>query len=281
MAQSFEVTREGLKLSYVRFLSDSAAGLILLLLLSVAYVLKKPMPIVGTDWLGVIPKDPSTELKVFLFIMAFILATPLGLMLNGISWFLLGGINIWLLKFWTWLPHRISLPVAATRRSYLAEETMRFFRLTPSDASRTVLPDGSNSDEQSGEGDGASPSATRTQNLYEMVNYYKALLSIYYPFYYDQLEAVRGLSLFSRNLSLLAMVAVPYCYLTLGETRSGNLAMGLFILLLLFNCLLEYYQCLKVLFMVYTLSSDLHSTGPFHEAIVTNLIERSAKLRSP
>ena len=72
MSQGFELTKEGVKLSYVRFLSDSAAGYIFLLLFGVAIVLEQPMPFIGKSWLKAIPCNQSTEVKIFLFFISFL-----------------------------------------------------------------------------------------------------------------------------------------------------------------------------------------------------------------
>jgi hypothetical protein len=277
MSQNFEVTREGIKLSYVRFLSDSAAGYILLLLIGVAFSLRLPMPFVGTSWLKVIPAHLNTEDKIFLFFISFLIATPLGLTLNGISWFLLGALPVWLLGIWgkplrigalgnrqTSLLGEIRLLInivlffaaefliTGTRRSYHADRTVHFFRLGSSHSKR----------------------------LYEQANFYEELLSIYFPFYYAQLEPIRGLRRFIRSLSFLALIVLIYSFFTVSNASTIYLALVGFGILLLFNSLLEYYQCLKVLFMTYTLASDLHANNPSRDEIVRNLIVLSARLRS-
>lgn len=277
MTQNFEVTKEGIKLSYVRFLSDSAAGYILLLLVGIAFSLRLPMPFVGTTWLKVIPAHLNPEDKVFLFFISFLIATPLGLTLNGISWFLLGALHVWLLSIWG-KPLIIDAPnnnqassieemrlfinvalffvasflITGTERSYHADKTIHFFRL----------------------------GSTRTKRLYEQANYYEELLSIYFPSYYAQVEPVRGLRRFIRSLSFLALIVLIYSFFTVRNAQTGYLALFVFGTLLLFNSLLEYYQCLKILFMTYTLSSDLHSSNPSRDQIVGNLIGLSTRLRS-
>jgi hypothetical protein len=252
MGQTFEVTKEGIKLSYVRFLSDSAAGYILLLLFGVAFSLRLPMPFWGMAWLNIIPGHLGTEDKVFLFFISLLIATPLGLTLNGISWFLLGALHVWLLRFWEWLPTRASFLVLGTRRSYQVDKTAQFLHLHSSPPSEPI---------------------------YEQANYYEQILSIYFPTYYDQLEPVRGLRLFIRSLSLLALVTSMYSFLTLCDVHTGKLTLIVFGFLLLFSSLLEYYQCSKVLFMVYSLSSSLHSLDPSREKIVEHLIGLGEKLR--
>ena len=124
------------------------------------------------------------------------------------------------------------------------------------------------------------PSALSAKKFYTEANYYEAILSIYFPTYYDQLEPARGLRRFTRSLALLLLMTSLYCFITLRQARIGVFTLILFALFLLFNSLLEYYQWLKVFFMVYSLSSDLHSGNPSREEIVKNLKEISVKLRT-
>src|SRR6185295_10625620 len=138
MSQSFELTKEGIKLSYLRFLSDSAGGFVLLVLLGLAYSRGLPLPLLGDSWLDMIPKEPKelstgfrTEFRVFFLVLTFLIATPLGLMLNGISFFLLGTLSARFVSFWeqrgqsSWL----SFLIDRTRKKYRAQDTASFFRL--------------------------------------------------------------------------------------------------------------------------------------------------------
>lgn len=252
MSQSFELTKEGVKLSYVRFLSDSAAGYIFLLLFGVAFVLKLPMPFVGTSWLNIIPPEPTTDVKIFLFLVSFLIATPLGLILNGISWFALGTLSGWMLNIWVKIPAWLSYPISSTRKSYHADKTTEFFRCR-----------------------------TSAEELYRQANYYEIILIVYFPTCYEQIEPVRGLKRFTRSLAFIALLVSIYCFLTINNFSVGALAIVCFILLLLFNSMLEYYQWLFVLFAAYTLSSKIPlENNPSREEIVQNLIETSARLRS-
>lgn len=269
MAQSFELTKEGIKLSYLRFLSDSAAGFVVLLLLALAYSKGLPLPVLGDSWLDTNAAPKSTDVKVFLFVLSFLIATPLGLMLNGVSFFLLGPVSAGLVSVWERLPKQASYLIVGTRRSYHADTIVRFFGLRP----WLGMP------EQSSEREGRG-------RLFDEANYYEGFLSFYFPSYYEQLDHLRGLRLFVRSLAFLALVVSVYCFSFLPQERSenhvliGGLAMAGFLLLLLYNSLLDYYQLLKTLFMTYTLSSKLLSSNPSREQIIDNLIKLSGRLHS-
>lgn len=81
---NIELTKDGVKLPYQRFLSDSAPGYILILVVFLTFYghasfLGFNLP---SDFVKTIP----VEIQVYLGIIAFLLATPLGLMVNVFSW---------------------------------------------------------------------------------------------------------------------------------------------------------------------------------------------------
>lgn len=88
--RDIEFSQEGIKISYRRFLSDSAAGYIVILIA----ILSFNVPIFGEhrQISSYIIFDPNT--KIFLFILIFLLATPLGLAINSSSWMFLGRLRI-------------------------------------------------------------------------------------------------------------------------------------------------------------------------------------------
>lgn len=255
MSQTLEISKEGFKLSYLRFLSDSAPGYITLLLLGAAHSSGAPMPFLGHTWLHAIPSETSPQSQIFLFVLLFLLATPIGLILNAIGWFMLGPFQIWLIRFWFWLPTEISYLVAGTRRSMHADDINLFFNLQ-------------------------AASHPSTQGIYEQAQFYEEVLSVYFPNYYDRLEHIRGLRRLIRSLSVLLFFVSLYCFFTLNVPRAGLLLMIGFLLLLFLNSLLEYYQCRNILFMIYILSSKLHKRQPPRDEIVENLANVKAVLGS-
>jgi hypothetical protein len=82
-----ELSSSGLKLSYLRFLADGAAGLIIVLLLFVSYYKAWP-----PEWHM---SDVGKEVKIFILIAIILLAIPIGLFLNAVGWFLFGGLQAW------------------------------------------------------------------------------------------------------------------------------------------------------------------------------------------
>jgi hypothetical protein len=88
MAESFSVSKDSIHIPYQRFLADSAAGFVLILILIAAYF----WPLLSSEPLrqefG--PMSGGSEVKVFVLVVAFLLATPLGFTANALSWLLLG-----------------------------------------------------------------------------------------------------------------------------------------------------------------------------------------------
>jgi hypothetical protein len=78
---NIELSKDGIKFPYRRYLSDSAAGFMLLLLVTLT----------NHNLLELVPSDD--EVKVFIFLLLFLLATPLGLLINALGWALFEGVQ--------------------------------------------------------------------------------------------------------------------------------------------------------------------------------------------
>lgn len=90
MKDSIEINNKGIKLSYRRFISDTAIGLSLIAIV---------IFIVSDSWQNFnILKDATTSDKVFIYTLIFMLATPLGLLVNISSWILFGFFQYYLSK---------------------------------------------------------------------------------------------------------------------------------------------------------------------------------------
>ncbi|MBW1616076.1 MAG: hypothetical protein JRJ49_05995 [Deltaproteobacteria bacterium] len=85
-ANNIEFSKQGIKFSYNRFLSDSASGFILIIIAIITYyhagITNNLYQNSGHFF--------SNEIKTFLCLLLFMISTPLGLMINGLSWLLLG-----------------------------------------------------------------------------------------------------------------------------------------------------------------------------------------------
>jgi hypothetical protein len=95
--QDIELSREGIRISYLRLLSDSSAGFIAILFLSTSYY----FPVFGVELKRITDVQLSTQAKVFLAVSLALLASPLGLAINASSWLFLGWLQIRLQKRWS------------------------------------------------------------------------------------------------------------------------------------------------------------------------------------
>ena len=72
---AIELKREGIKIAYRRFLSDSAAGFIVILLL--LYALRSSIASIA---------NCCEMMQLFLYFLLFLISTPLGLAINAVSY---------------------------------------------------------------------------------------------------------------------------------------------------------------------------------------------------
>lgn len=160
-----ELSKDGIKISYMRFLSDTSAGYILILFL----VLTR-----GGEIAAKLPQSAVTEAAgVFVFLLLFVLATPLGLAINAVSWFALGGLQIRLqCLIYQWKP--------------LFRFIRREYRLPHAEELLAI--------------DRAS-----TESWYDRSQLAKQTLYAFYPGVTSDLEHVRGIRTLFRNLSFLAL----------------------------------------------------------------------------
>jgi hypothetical protein len=162
---SIEASSTGLKLSYVRFISDSAPGFVVILLIILG---------VGDEF------EPwwtnHQELKVLVATLCFLLATPVGLALNAVSYFVLGHIQSEINRI-CFLSNR--WPVRDTRRSFMVEKSQVHFGFTADDWD-------------------------------ERNDVYGELLETYRPDLAFRIEPLRGLKRFARAMSFLSFIYFVY-----------------------------------------------------------------------
>jgi hypothetical protein len=163
-----EVSKDGLKLPYRRFLADSAVGYILLLTLLIAYRMGTLNPLLG----DALEPGLQKEEKVFALVLLVLLTVPVGLALNALSWFALGPSQRRLQGFF----YRHSRWLKTIRREYKVDAAEKYFGLSTED-----------------------PDA-----WYDRAQSLKQVLYSHHPEQTHELEHVRGIRTFLRNVSLLA-----------------------------------------------------------------------------
>lgn len=160
---TIESSVTALKLSYLRFVSDSAPGLVLIG--AVLIIERKNLiPYFGDD----------AALKAFAAAVLILLATPLGLLVNGAGNFCLGGVQegierrCFTAKSW---------PLKDTHKVLLIDRWKTYFKMQNGDWPRVV---------------------------YEVDD----LLEMYVPLLATSLDHVRALKRFSRSIGFIAMAGL-------------------------------------------------------------------------
>lgn len=126
MAEKIKVSKEGIEIAYRRFLSDSGAGFIILLILILAYYYPVlGIPLKNTHLSEMFYPLPP-ELIIFICILLFVLASPLGLATNALSYFIFYSLTLRLEEY---CYDSNSLFIKPTKEIYHFEELKSFFRL--------------------------------------------------------------------------------------------------------------------------------------------------------
>lgn len=231
---SIEISSTGFKFSYLRFLADGAAGLFLVLLLTVAYY--ADVPILGQDrsFREVFSGQLSGEVKIFLMILLGLLAVPLGLALNAAGWFLLGWVQGWGCAFWF------------DSKWFLTEGTKEIFQ---QDLLAEAMQLGSN-------------------DIYRRAKLYEEFLMAAAPSHLVHVQHIMGLQRFLRSLSVVFCSAGVYLVLSKAEPRwvpAIYAVTTVFSLTLL--SLLEYYICLAIVCRTYLASFEQAESALYVENV--------------
>ena len=224
--QNIELSKEGVKISYLRFLSDSAAGQIVILIAVLAYY----FPVFGQPVQRATTSGISTEVKLLVAVLLVFLSSPLGLAINATSWFLLSWLQVGLQHYWfnerNWLARSLC---KHTREEFQTELTKKYFDLS--------------------EGDWYA----RTQLI-------KQTLHIYRPYIINSLDHIRGIRTLFRNISFLALIFFPASLIFgWGNINAGTrwvliiCFIPLFIIPMLISSLLGFHFTSHVLYRTYIL----------------------------
>jgi hypothetical protein len=205
--ENFEVTREGIKLPYARFLSDSAGGYTLFLLLLIAFLADIPLPgpLATTTIqkaLSFTPADITTEIALLLALMLLLVGTAYGLALNATTWFILGWLDIIFVNYW--FDHRnarwLSFLIYGTYHSFFLRRLYESFLFFPPPV-QTSKSENKNIEKQD------------TVSFYEKAAFLAKLLQNLFPEIYDQrISFLSGIQIFTRNLSFLAAIIGIYAF---------------------------------------------------------------------
>ncbi len=184
-SQDIEFNKGGIKLSYLRFLSDSASGYLAILILIFLYYynicgvsIKESLNYnISFVQSGNIPN----EIIFFVFFLLFLLGTPLGLVINATSWVLLGWLQVRSEEFWV----NHTFLIGSTKKKYLFDNCVKFYDLDKS-------------------------------NWYCKSNLFEQVLLIYYPDVLKNQNHVEGVINLLRNIIFLGLCSsILYCLIIL------------------------------------------------------------------
>lgn len=237
--ESLEISKEGIKFSYRRFLSDSAPGYILILLAIAAYY--NNYPIFGVQLRNLLPPPVLTEVKLFILLLLFFLATPIGLTINVLSWTLLEVPQKWMEK---WIYNG------------------RIFRGIPFFGFRTFKKEylfvkwtvamGINSN-----------------NWFERLRALETALMIEYPNIAERIDPHRGMAILLRNLSLLFLVGIALGWSSETGWKTSLILSGLSFGSLLASAVLSFYFHVHIAYWGYLLSRK-KANGILHDVAISD-----------
>lgn len=246
---SFEISEKGLKLPYSRFLSDAAGGYTLILVILIANLNQTPLP----SWL-LLPTNLNTGTIVLLTVTLILVGAPLGLVLNGVGWIMVGWTQIQFIDRWVKFSENHLLRSASTMRAF-------HFKLL-NDCFHSKNPE------------------PGQPTFYDQIATFDELLQVHFPDVYEAISYVSGVKQFVRNLMLISAMVGVYS-LSIQAFPDFIAAGSVAALLIMFMWLLEVYQALQTMAKVYTIclekwSDNLWLYRPF-ETVIADLITVAKK----
>lgn len=243
--QSLDVSPSGFRFPYHRFLADIAAGVFAILLFMLASHVRVEPP-----WrLGILRQITNDVIdadeKIFLMILLGVAAVPIGLILNGLGWFVFGGLQRRGTRFW-FRHHKRGISLS-TGKAYRLDLLEKFFDLD-------------------------------ADNLYSRAKFFEGTIEARWPIYLHDYRHVLGLKTLIRSAALLALITVVIIVAFLPCWWRYWPVLLVCILGLLLSCitltLLEYYLCLAVLFRTLHLTGDSQASvaDPREKVVVDRVL---------
>lgn len=213
-------SQQGIKFSYRKFLSDSAAGYIIILIAIASFY----FPIFGQAFLN-IPLDDSPiakiaqmsdRLKIFLFILLFLLATPLGMAVNSSSWIFLGRLRslandaLWYQesiekssKVKNLIPYFLAFFIDNTKKSFQFDMLKSFYHFDKN-------------------------------NFLQYSDLIEETLHIYHPDIKESISHIQGFYIFFRNIAFLLAIYIGYVIIYFLIKHNSPIGLGTFFVLIIF-----------------------------------------------
>lgn len=203
-----ELSKEGITFPYRRYLSDSASGFVLILLVSI-FLEKTP------SIQNFLNKDFPSEVRVFILVLLFLLSTPIGVMINVISWMFLEPLQKPIEKFFihNWF--------GEFKKEYMFSESM-------------------------------SNLGIKKENWFEKIRFTEAKLANKQSIFIDKIETLRGIAILVRNLTLIGIVTGLYLITANYHWKIILICFLLSLFLLYVSAVVSFYFHVEIVFWGYS-----------------------------
>lgn len=228
--ENIAISKDGIEVSYLRYLSDSAAGFIVILIATASYF----YPIFGftlQEYFKIyIPV--SSEMKIFIFLLLFLLSTPMGLIINATSWLLLGSLQIFIISFCVDEKY-FTKSIKKVHKFYCCgiNNTSKYCRITNMSEFFSIT----------------------KENFYCISSYFEHFLEIYYPNIINPIAYVKGLCRLLRNMAFLSIICIILSLIVAGFNIIIIYLFIIFIALILVSGATYFHYYTLVLLKTYIL----------------------------
>jgi len=202
-----ELSKEGITFPYRRYLSDSASGFVLILLASI-FLEKTP------NIQNFLDKEFPSEVRIFILVLLFLLSTPIGVMINVISWMFLEPMQKPIEKFFV---HRW---FGEFKKEYMFSESMNSLGI-------------------------------KRDNWFEKIRHVEAKLVNKHSIFVDKIESLRGIAILVRNLSLIGAVTGLYLIVAKYQWEVILTSFLLSLFLLYVSAVVSFYFHVQIIFWGY------------------------------
>ena len=179
-SEEIKVNKTGIQISYMRFLSDSAIGYLTFILLFVYY--KTGTPIFGFELNNFIGGGVSKETRLFLFLLILLLSTPFGFVFNISSLIFIGKIQYFIENIFF-------------NMGFLMQDAKKRYDLNNAKKSFNI----------------------NSENWFSKCGLAHEVLCIYYPDLIKDIEHLKGIIIFMRNVSLMMIILALGSFLNIAN----------------------------------------------------------------
>lgn len=199
-----ELSDKGITFPYRRYLSDSASGFVLILLASIfAEKTSSVQAFLDVTF-------PS-EVRVFILVLLFLLSTPIGAMINVISWMFFEPLQKPIEKIF------IHKGFGEFKKEYVFSESMNDLGI-------------------------------KKENWFEKIRRLEAKLANKHSIFIDKIESLRGIAILVRNLSFIGAVTAIYLAVTKYHWELILISLLSSLFLLIVSAVVSFYFHVQIIF---------------------------------